>query len=65
MNRYREGLVPYINVLESQQRAIEAKSAYLEARRARLDNRVDLYLALGGGGTPTTADSPTSLEASK
>lgn len=65
MNRYREGLVPYINVLESQQRAIEAKSAYLEARRARLDNRVDLYLALGGGGTPTTADSPTSSEASK
>ncbi len=54
INRYREGLVPFITVLESQQRAIDARSAYISTRRARLDNRVDLHLALGGGfGAPT------------
>jgi outer membrane protein TolC len=49
INRYRAGLVPFITVLESQQRAIDARSAYITTRRARLDNRVDLHLALGGG----------------
>ena len=63
MNRYQEGLVPYINVLESQQRALEARSAYLEARRARLENRIDLHLALGGGAlSPTATDSQPSSE---
>ena len=53
-NRYREGLVPFITVLESQQRAIDARSAYISTRRALLDNRIDLHLALGGGfGAPT------------
>jgi len=36
-------------VLETQQRALNARSAYLSTRRARLNNRVDLHLALGGG----------------
>ena len=48
LNRYEQGLTPFITVLESQQRALDTKSAWLAARRARLDNRVDLHLALGG-----------------
>ncbi|HLV06532.1 MAG TPA: efflux transporter outer membrane subunit [Croceibacterium sp.] len=48
-NRYREGIDPLLTVLESQQRALDSRSAYIAARRARLDNRINLHLALGGG----------------
>lgn len=48
-NRYAQGLTPFITVLESQQRALDTRSAWIAARRARLDNRVDLHLGLGGG----------------
>ena len=34
---------------DAQRRAFDAESALLTVRRLRLDNRVDLYLALGGG----------------
>ncbi|WP_108812253.1 efflux transporter outer membrane subunit [Sphingorhabdus sp. Alg231-15] len=47
--RYRAGIEPFFNVLETQQRALNARSAYLSTRRDRLFNRVDLHLALGGG----------------
>lgn len=47
--RYRAGLNDYITVLESQRRTFESESAQLTGRRQRLDNRVDLYLSLGGG----------------
>lgn len=47
--RYRAGIEPFFNVLETQQRALTARSAYLATRRERLANRVDLHLALGGG----------------
>ena len=47
--RYRNGLESYVTVLEAQRRTFEAESALLSGRRQRLDNRVDLYLALGGG----------------
>ena len=48
-DRYRSGLEAYITVLESQRLALEAEGALIVARRLRLENRVDLYLALGGG----------------
>jgi len=48
-NRFREGLTPFLTVVEAQQRALNSQSQFLSARRARLDNRVDLHLALGGG----------------
>ena len=48
-DRYRRGLSDYITVLESQRRALNAESELIDARRVRLENRVDLYLALGGG----------------
>lgn len=49
LNRYLQGIDPFLNVLESQQRALDGRSAYLSARHARLDNRIALHLALGGG----------------
>ena len=47
--RYRTGLDNYITVLESQRSAAQAEGDLIAARRQRLENRVDLYLALGGG----------------
>jgi NodT family efflux transporter outer membrane factor (OMF) lipoprotein len=48
-DRYRAGLGDYIAVLESQRLALQAEGDLISARRLRLENRVDLYLALGGG----------------
>ena len=47
--RYRSGLEDYVTVLESQRRSFDAESALISVRRLRLDNRVDLFLSLGGG----------------
>ena len=47
-DRYRSGLEDYVTVLESQRRSFDAESALISVRRVRLDNRVDLYLSLGG-----------------
>lgn len=46
--RYRTGLADIITVLDAQRTAIDSESQWLAVRRARLDNRVDLHLALGG-----------------
>lgn len=46
--QYRAGLVEYITLLESQRRAFDARSTYIQARNQQLQNRIDLYLALGG-----------------
>ena len=35
-------------VLESQRRAFDSRSSLLSTKNARLQNRIDLYLALGG-----------------
>jgi outer membrane protein, multidrug efflux system len=47
--RYQVGLDNFITVLEAQRRSLEADTQWVSVRRARLENRVDLYLALGGG----------------
>ena len=47
--RYQKGLEDYTTVLSAQRSAFDAQSALLQARRERIDTRVDLYLALGGG----------------
>ena len=50
-DRYRSGLDDYVTVLESQRLALQAEGDLISAKRLRLENRVDLYLALGGGFT--------------
>ena len=61
-DRYRIGLDDYITVLNSQRLALQAEGDLIAARRQRLENRVDLYLALGGGfdqlASPVTASLP-------
>ncbi len=48
-DRYHAGLEPYVTVLEAQRRGLVAESLLLAIRRQRLDARVNLHLALGGG----------------
>lgn len=46
--RYARGVVDIITVLETQRRALDARADLISARNQRLQNRVNLYLALGG-----------------
>lgn len=47
--QYRNGVIDVIALLEAQRQAFQARSALLTARRERLDARIDLIVALGGG----------------
>ncbi len=47
--RYVRGVGDYLTVLESQTRALNARSMWILVRRELLTNRIDLHLALGGG----------------
>lgn len=49
LNRYAQGIDPFLPVLESQQRELDGRSAHITAHLARLENRIALHLALGGG----------------
>jgi len=58
-DRYRSGLEDYVTVLDAQRRELTSQSAYIAAYQNRLENRVDLYLALGGGfQRPDTIPTP-------
>lgn len=46
--RYRQGLEGIITLQETQRRAFSAQVALLSTSRQRLENRVNLHLALGG-----------------
>lgn len=48
LGQYGRGLVDVLTLLDSRQRAYDAKRALVTARALRLRNRADLYLALGG-----------------
>ena len=48
-DRYRFGVGTYLELLESQTRSFITQSELLTVRRQRLENRVNLHLALGGG----------------
>ncbi|MHC4341849.1 MAG: efflux transporter outer membrane subunit [Planctomycetota bacterium] len=47
--RYLTGLASILNVLEARRRFFIARAEHLNARQERLDTRIDLYVALGGG----------------
>ena len=47
--RYDQGLENIITLLEARRRSIEAESRWWSIRRQRIDNRINLHLALGGG----------------
>ncbi|MDX2226175.1 MAG: TolC family protein [Verrucomicrobiae bacterium] len=47
--RYKAGQIDIIALLDTQRSSLNARSLLLATQRARLDNRADLMLALGGG----------------
>jgi NodT family efflux transporter outer membrane factor (OMF) lipoprotein len=47
--QYSRGVSDFLTMLESTRSAFDTESRYINARRERLDARIDLYLALGGG----------------
>ncbi|MEQ8205441.1 MAG: TolC family protein [Woeseia sp.] len=48
LEQYQRGLVPYTTVLESQKQAFDAEATVVQLTNQRLQNRIGLYLALGG-----------------
>lgn len=46
---YRHGFVEILTLLDSYRSTLGAQSAHLSVRRQLLNNRIELYLALGGG----------------
>ena len=46
---YKEGLSNLTNLLVAQRRALDIRRNLIQTRRARIENRLSLYLALGGG----------------
>lgn len=47
-DQYQRGIIAFTSVLEAQRRAFDAQTAVIELRNSRLQNRIALYLALGG-----------------
>ena len=45
---YSEGIVGILSVLEAQRRAFSARNSMISLQNRRLQNRIDLHLALGG-----------------
>lgn len=60
-NEFENGTGDILTVLAAQQQEFTARSQLLTLRRLRLENRVDLYLALGGSFRPYEAP-PASKE---
>ena len=50
-SQYNRGLINFVTMLETQRAAYDNERQLLTVRRQRLDARIDLYLALGGGFT--------------
>ncbi|MEM6820400.1 MAG: efflux transporter outer membrane subunit [Verrucomicrobiota bacterium] len=59
-SEYQQGLIGITTVLDAQRRYLDTRRTYLTVKRIRLDNRIDLHLALGGDFTDTTTLQPTS-----
>ncbi len=48
-DRYAEGVVNFLQVLDAERNLFNAEQALLQIQRARMENRVALYITLGGG----------------
>ncbi|WP_347257382.1 efflux transporter outer membrane subunit [Methylocaldum sp.] len=46
---YRHGFIEILTLLDSYRSTLNAQSAHLSVKRQLLNNRIELYLALGGG----------------
>jgi multidrug efflux system outer membrane protein len=60
--RYEAGYSGYLEVLDAQRSANDARLAYLTSRQLRLGSAVDLFKALGGGWQDPTPRAATTTE---
>lgn len=63
--RYQNGISSYLELLDAQRTLFAARQAVVQIRLAQLQNRVQLYKALGGGwgpGLPQEADARATPE---
>jgi multidrug efflux system outer membrane protein len=61
--RYKNGVDSYLQVLTAQTNLYTVQQSLVNARVARLDNLVNLYVALGGGWIANTGDAPRPADA--
>ena len=59
--RYSAGMSDIFSVLSLRRTALETASTLLGLQRARIDNRVDLHLALGGGFRAAQGNMPQDV----
>lgn len=58
LEEYRSGLVDIITLLEAQRRSFNSQSSLIEVANQRVQNRIDLYLALGGDFSASISARP-------
>lgn len=61
--RYKNGVDSFLQVLTAQTNLYTVQQALVNARVARLDNLVGLYVALGGGWIANTGETPRPADA--
>jgi len=59
-DRYDRGIADFLSVADSQRQALAQRSQLLTVQRQRLEARIDLFLALGGGFAVPDADSASA-----
>ncbi|ANF27845.1 RND transporter [Stutzerimonas stutzeri] len=57
--RYAEGVVNYLQVLDAERNLFDAEQAFIQVKRAQIQNLVSLYIALGGGTEGPSSAVPT------
>ncbi|MCB1126024.1 MAG: efflux transporter outer membrane subunit [Verrucomicrobiae bacterium] len=62
--RYFAGLIEFVTLMEAQRGAFNAETELIRVRQQRLDNRIDLFLALGGG-FPPEREQPAGMPQTK
>jgi len=61
--RYQSGVDSYLQVLTAQTNLYTAQQSLINARAARLENLVNLYVALGGGWIANTGEAARPADA--
>lgn len=59
-DRYAEGVVNYLQVLDAERTLFDAEQAFIEVKRAQVQNLVSLYIALGGGTAVPVVDGQSA-----
>lgn len=60
--RYQNGISSYLELLDAQRTLFAVRQSVVQIRLARLQNRVQLYKALGGGWNPTPQQEEAVLD---